>query len=175
MNEKNGATSIGVRFFSVVAAVAVVLAAVAFFRSPSTHPWLQAAIGVAAGIVLIAVAELWIRVRYRVTANALDAAGIAVLYVTLDSMHAPLAISFVAMLVVSGGSELTQIGFSVAVGVLISAFVMASLLVPALTVLLGRATWWPGRTGTAKPVGTIVATSDRQPGPRGQLVDTPSR
>ncbi|WP_134129334.1 MMPL family transporter [Kribbella pratensis] len=40
---------------------------------------------------------------------------------------------------------LQQIGFAVAFGVLISAFVMSLLLVPALTALLGRAAWWASR------------------------------
>jgi RND superfamily putative drug exporter len=42
---------------------------------------------------------------------------------------------------------LADIGFAVATGVLISAFINAFLLVPALTVIAGRAAWWPSRPG----------------------------
>jgi RND superfamily putative drug exporter len=41
---------------------------------------------------------------------------------------------------------LQQIGFAVAFGVLISAFVMSLFLIPALTALFGRAAWWPSRS-----------------------------
>jgi putative drug exporter of the RND superfamily len=38
---------------------------------------------------------------------------------------------------------IADIGFAVAAGVLLSAFINALLLVPALTVLAGKAAWWP--------------------------------
>src|SRR5262249_798847 len=41
--------------------------------------------------------------------------------------------------------QIADIGFAVATGVLISAFINAFLLVPALTALAGRAAWWPSR------------------------------
>jgi RND superfamily putative drug exporter len=40
---------------------------------------------------------------------------------------------------------LTEIGFIVAFGVLLDTFVVRSILVPALTFLLGRRIWWPSR------------------------------
>jgi uncharacterized membrane protein YdfJ with MMPL/SSD domain len=40
---------------------------------------------------------------------------------------------------------IADIGFAVAAGVLLSAFINAFLLVPALTVLAGKAAWWPSR------------------------------
>jgi RND superfamily putative drug exporter len=47
---------------------------------------------------------------------------------------------------------LSQTGFAVALGVLLAAFVMAWVLVPSLTVLLGRRAFWPGETSrAAKP------------------------
>jgi RND superfamily putative drug exporter len=55
-----------------------------------------------------------------------------------------LATSF-ALLMIS--PLLADIGFAVAAGVLISAFINAFLLVPALTALAGRAAWWPSRPG----------------------------
>jgi len=41
-------------------------------------------------------------------------------------------------------SFLQQIGFSVAAGILLAAFVMSMFLVPSLTALTGHAAWWPG-------------------------------
>jgi RND superfamily putative drug exporter len=42
---------------------------------------------------------------------------------------------------------LTQLGVTVAVGVLLDTLVVRSILVPALTLDLGERTWWPARTG----------------------------
>ena len=47
-------------------------------------------------------------------------------------------------LLLTGIASLMQIGFAVSVGILIAALVMATVLVPSLTALLGRAAWWPG-------------------------------
>ncbi|HTJ39205.1 MAG TPA: MMPL family transporter [Dactylosporangium sp.] len=49
-----------------------------------------------------------------------------------------------AVLALAPVSFLQQIGFSVAAGILLSAFVMSMFLVPSLTALLGHAAWWPG-------------------------------
>jgi RND superfamily putative drug exporter len=56
-----------------------------------------------------------------------------------------LAASFAALVV---SATLAQVGFAVAVGVLLSTFVLSWLLVPALTALLGRGAFWPARVGT---------------------------
>jgi putative drug exporter of the RND superfamily len=40
---------------------------------------------------------------------------------------------------------LIQIGIVVAIGVLLDTFVVRSLLVPALTIDIGRRVWWPNR------------------------------
>jgi uncharacterized membrane protein len=99
-------TSIGIRFFSWAAGIALVLAAVFLFRSPGGHPWLRAGLGLGTGVVLVALAERWIGAKYRLTASVLDAAGIGILYATLYAMHArwalvPLAVAFIGMLLVS--------------------------------------------------------------------------
>ncbi|MFF5292821.1 MMPL family transporter [Paractinoplanes globisporus] len=49
-----------------------------------------------------------------------------------------------AVLALAPVSFLRQIGFSVATGILLSAFVMSMFLVPSLTALIGHAAWWPG-------------------------------
>jgi RND superfamily putative drug exporter len=41
-------------------------------------------------------------------------------------------------------SFLQQMGFAVALGIVLSAFVMSMFLVPALTALIGHKAWWPG-------------------------------
>ncbi len=42
---------------------------------------------------------------------------------------------------------LTQLGVTVAVGVLIDTLIVRSILVPAVTFDLGERTWWPSRLG----------------------------
>jgi putative drug exporter of the RND superfamily len=49
-----------------------------------------------------------------------------------------------ASMMLGGISFLVEMGFAVSIGILISAFVMAMFLVPAVTALLGHAAWWPG-------------------------------
>ncbi len=48
-----------------------------------------------------------------------------------------------ASLVVAPLQILFQVGVAVAIGVLIDTLVVRSLLVPAITALLGEASWWP--------------------------------
>ncbi|GIF74986.1 MMPL family transporter [Asanoa siamensis] len=60
-----------------------------------------------------------------------------------------LAGTFASMLL-AGISFLMEMGFSVSVGILIAAFVMAMFLVPSVTALVGRRAWWPGH-GDAAP------------------------
>jgi RND superfamily putative drug exporter len=54
-----------------------------------------------------------------------------------------LAGSFASMML-GGIAFLTEMGFAVSVGILISAFVMSMFLVPSITALLGHKAWWPG-------------------------------
>ncbi|MEH1123067.1 MMPL family transporter [Micromonospora sp. CPCC 206061] len=58
-----------------------------------------------------------------------------------------LAASFGALVV---SPALAQVGFAVALGILVSTFVLSWLLVPALTALLGRAAFWPARVRSAR-------------------------
>jgi putative drug exporter of the RND superfamily len=55
-----------------------------------------------------------------------------------------------AVLLISPLSFLQQIGFGVAIGIVLSAFVVSAFFVPALTALIGHAAWWPGHADRAK-------------------------
>jgi putative drug exporter of the RND superfamily len=52
-------------------------------------------------------------------------------------------------LTLAGNQVLTQVGFAVAAGIALAAFVMAMFFSPSLTALIGRHAWWPGQTGQA--------------------------
>jgi RND superfamily putative drug exporter len=54
-----------------------------------------------------------------------------------------------------------QLAFAMAVGILIDAFIVRSLLVPALISLVGRASGWPGkRLVGPRPARSTTALSD---------------
>ena len=55
-----------------------------------------------------------------------------------------------ASLMLAGNSLLLTMGFAIAFGIFIAAFVMAMFFTPALTALIGHAAWWPGH-GDEKP------------------------
>lgn len=83
---------VGVKLFSAIAGVALVLAAIFFLRYSIEHGWLQPPVRVAIGIVtaisLLVTCERKAARKYPVTANALDAAAIAILFATFFSAHA---------------------------------------------------------------------------------------
>jgi RND superfamily putative drug exporter len=47
-------------------------------------------------------------------------------------------------LALGGITFLSQMGFTIAFGIILSAFVIAPLLVPSVAALLGYKVWWPG-------------------------------
>ncbi|MET8356358.1 MMPL family transporter [Micromonospora sp. NPDC005171] len=55
-----------------------------------------------------------------------------------------------AVLLLAPISFLQQMGFAVAIGIVLSAFVMSMFFVPALTALIGHKAWWPGH-GDERP------------------------
>src|SRR5204863_2662553 len=109
---------IGVKLFSGIAGVALVLAAVFFLRYSIEHGWLQppvrVAIGIVVAIALLGICELRAAQRYPVTANALDAAAIAILFATFYASHAlwqliPAAVAFALLAVVTALAVLLSI------------------------------------------------------------------
>ena len=109
---------VGVRMFSAVSGIALVLAAIFFLRYSIDHGWLappvRLAIGVLVGIGLLVVCELKAARNYRVTANALDAAAIAILFATFFAAHAlwhliPSAVAFGLLTLVTAVAVLLSI------------------------------------------------------------------
>jgi uncharacterized membrane protein len=101
---------VGVKLFSWIAGIALVIAAVSFLRYSIDHGWLsppvRMAIGLLAGVALLVVCELKAARKYPVTANALDGAGVAVLFATFFSAHVlwqlmPVVPTFMAMALVA--------------------------------------------------------------------------
>ncbi len=109
---------VGVKLFSWIAGVALVLAAVFFLKYSVEHGWLsptiRATIGLITGITLLVVCELRVARQYTVTANALHGAGIAILYSTLFATHAmwhllPAGVVFALMLIVTAVAVMLSI------------------------------------------------------------------
>ena len=83
---------LGVRLAAAVAGIALVVGAVLFLKISIDRGWLappiRVLIGVITAIVLLVVCERKAARRYHVTANALDAAAIAILFSTFFAAHA---------------------------------------------------------------------------------------
>ncbi|MDH6109888.1 RND superfamily putative drug exporter [Kitasatospora sp. MAP12-15] len=60
----------------------------------------------------------------------------------------------------AGNTLFSEIGFSVAFGIAVSAFVMAMFFTPALTALLGRKAWWPGHNTIEGHSAPVTAVGD---------------
>jgi uncharacterized membrane protein len=139
---------IGVRMFSAVAGIALVLAAVFFLRYSIDHGWLappvRVAIGILTGIALLVVCDLRAARRYPVTANALDAAAIAVLFSTFFSAHAMWHL-------IPAGVAFGLLALVTAVAVLLS-IRRDSLFIAVLGLLGGFATPALLSTGENRPV-----------------------
>ncbi len=56
-----------------------------------------------------------------------------------------------ASLMLGGNTLIVSMGFALAIGILIVAFVMSMFFTPSLTSLLGHAAWWPGHGDEKKP------------------------
>ncbi|WP_441246696.1 MMPL family transporter [Kitasatospora sp. McL0602] len=98
------------------------------------------------------------------------AAGLAIRHggPTVAAAGSILAATFGTMLL-AGNSLFSEIGFSVAFGIAVSAFVMSLFFTPALTALLGRAAWWPGHgelAGHGAEPELKLVEDDREPAGR---------
>ncbi len=140
---------VGVKLFSWIAGVALVLAAVFFLKYSVEHGWLsptvRATLGILTGAALLVACELRVARSYETTANAMNGAGIAILYSTLFAIHAlwhllPAGVVFALMLVVT------------AVAVLLS-IRRDSVFVAILGMLGGFATPALLSTGENRPIG----------------------
>ena len=50
-----------------------------------------------------------------------------------------------------GSSQILDIGFGLALGILMDTFLVRTLLVPSTVVLLGRWNWWPSKVTIDRP------------------------
>ncbi len=140
---------VGIKLFSWIAGIALVLAAVFFLKYSVEHGWLnptiRATLGILTGAALLVVCELRVARGYAFTANAMHGAGIAILYATLFAIHAlwhlaPAGVVFLLMLVVT----------AVAVGLSIR---RDSIFIALLGLLGGFATPALLSSGENRPVG----------------------
>jgi uncharacterized membrane protein len=140
---------VGVKLFSWIAGVALVLAAVFFLKYSVEHgflsPTVRATLGILTGAALLVICEMRIARGYAFTANAMHGAGIAILYATLFAVHAlwhlaPAGVVFFLMLVVT----------AVAVGLSIR---RDSIFIALLGLMGGFATPALLSSGENRPIG----------------------
>jgi hypothetical protein len=172
-----------VRLFSAVAGIALVLAAVFFLRYSIERGWLQppvrVVIGVLTGISLLVVCERKAARRYPATANALDAAAVAILFSTFFAAHAlwklvPALPTFLLLALVAAVAVLLSIrhdSLFIALLGLLGGFATPALLstgenrpIPLFSYLLvlnvglawvARARGWPLLTGLSLVLTTL--------------------
>jgi uncharacterized membrane protein len=174
---------VGVRLFSAVAGIALVFAAIFFLRYSIERGWLQppvrVAIGVAIGAGLLVVCERRAARRYPITANALDAAAVSILFATFFAAHAlwqliPAWLTFLLLALVAAVAVLLSIrheSIFIAVLGLLGGFSTPALLstgenrpIPLFAYLLllnlglawvARARAWPILTGLSLVLTTL--------------------
>ncbi|HEX7831832.1 MAG TPA: DUF2339 domain-containing protein, partial [Thermoanaerobaculia bacterium] len=104
---------VGIKLFGWIAGIALVLAAVFLFKYSVDHGWLRPAVratfGFIFGIGLLVVCELRVARNYKLTANAMLGAGIAILYATLFALYSrwhlwPATPAFFGMLLVTAAA-----------------------------------------------------------------------
>jgi len=140
---------IGVKFFAIVASLALFLAGGFFVSYSMEHGWLtpptQFAIGILAGVICLVLGELKGSRRYTWTADALDAAGIALLYVVFFAAFARWHLA---------GPTVAFVLFILATAVaVLLAIRRASLLIALLGLIGGFASPAIVATGRDNPIG----------------------
>ena len=140
---------IGVKLFAIIAAIALFLAGTFFVSYSVEHGWLtppiQFAIGAVAGVVCLVLGELRISRRYAWTADALDAAGISLLYVVFFA-------AFGRWHLVGSSAAFVLFILATIVAVLLS-IRRASLLIALLGLIGGFASPAIVATGQDNPIG----------------------
>jgi predicted membrane protein DUF2339 len=140
---------IGVKFFAIVASLALFLAGGFFVSYSMEHGWLtpptQFAIGILAGITCLVLGELKGSRRYAWTGDALDAAGISLLYVVFFA-------AFARWHLVDATAAFVLFVLATAVAVLL-AIRRASLLIALLGLIGGFASPAIVATGQDNPIG----------------------
>jgi uncharacterized membrane protein len=140
---------IGVKLFSWIAGAALALAAVFFLRYSMDHGWLRPeirmAIGLLVGIGLLVTCELKAAREYPQTANAMDAAGIAILFATTFA-------SFALWHLVPPTAAFAMLALVTAVAVLLS-IRRNSIFIALLGLLGGFATPVLLSSGQDNPIG----------------------
>ena len=140
---------VGVKLFSWIAGIALVFAAIFFLKYSVDHGWLgppvRMAIGLLTGAALLGLCEWKAARRYAVTASAMDAAGIAILFSTFYASHAIWNLigvlpTFAALALVTATAVLLSIRHD-------------SLFVAVLGLLGGFATPALLSTGEDRPIG----------------------
>jgi RND superfamily putative drug exporter len=58
------------------------------------------------------------------------------------------------------GSQVRDVGFGLAIGVIMDTFLVRTLLVPATVALLGRANWWPARLAGPEEAGSTLSVTE---------------
>ena len=171
------------KLFSAIAGIALVIAAVFFLNYSIEAGWLQppvrVAIGILVAIALLVVCEMKAARRYPVTANAMDAAAIAILFATFFAAHAlwnliPSLVAFGLLAIVTAIAVLLSIrreSLFIAVLGLLGGFATPALLstgenrpIPLFAYLLllnvglarvAHAKRWPMLTGLTLVLTTI--------------------
>lgn len=62
-----------------------------------------------------------------------------------------------ASLMLGGNALIESMGFALSFGIVVAAFVMATIFTPALTALIGHAAWWPGHGDEAKDDAPVAS------------------
>ena len=84
--------------------------------------------------------------EHGVTAREATARAVRAVAPAITAAGLVLSASF-SSLMLNKDMNARQIGFAMAVGILIASFVVSTLLVPAITTMVGEKAWWPRRRG----------------------------